>query len=145
MTQETWGWTEQSRLRPGAVGLTGAVVMSAAIMGPAVSTFFNPQFSTPFSGEATPFVGRVEELGLLARRWERARAGDGQLVLIVGEPGLGKSRLVRRVPRAARRDAAHLGRMERLAAVAEHSAASDRRMGPAALRRYGRARPAASR
>jgi tetratricopeptide (TPR) repeat protein len=42
----------------------------------------------------TPFVGRVEELKLLARRWERARAGDGQLVLIVGEPGLGKSRLV---------------------------------------------------
>jgi amino acid transporter len=30
--------------------------MSAAIMGPGVSTFFNPQFSTPFSGEATPFV-----------------------------------------------------------------------------------------
>ena len=30
--------------------------MSAAIMGPAVSTFFNPQFSTPVSGEATPFV-----------------------------------------------------------------------------------------
>ena len=42
----------------------------------------------------TPFVGREEELGLLARRWERARAGDGQLVLIVGEPGMGKSRLV---------------------------------------------------
>ncbi|HKE14430.1 MAG TPA: APC family permease [Kofleriaceae bacterium] len=30
--------------------------MSAAIMGPAVSTFFNPQFSTPFSGAATPLV-----------------------------------------------------------------------------------------
>jgi amino acid transporter len=44
------------RLRVNAVGLTGAVIMSAAIMGPAVSTFFNPQFSTPFSGEATPFV-----------------------------------------------------------------------------------------
>ncbi len=44
------------RLRSNAVGLTGAVVMSAAIMGPAVSTFFNPQFATPFSGEATPFV-----------------------------------------------------------------------------------------
>jgi class 3 adenylate cyclase/predicted ATPase len=42
----------------------------------------------------TPFVGREEELGLLARRWERARAGEGQLVLIVGEPGLGKSRLL---------------------------------------------------
>jgi amino acid transporter len=43
-------------LRRNAVGLTGAVIMSAAIMGPAVSTFFNPQFSTPFSGAATPFV-----------------------------------------------------------------------------------------
>ena len=42
----------------------------------------------------TPFVGREEELALLARRWERARAGEGQLVLIVGEPGLGKSRLI---------------------------------------------------
>jgi hypothetical protein len=41
----------------------------------------------------TPFVGREEELGLLARRWERARTGEGQLVLIVGEPGMGKSRL----------------------------------------------------
>ena len=47
------------------------------------------------SGRAlTPFVGREEELGLLARRWERARTGEGQLTLIVGEPGLGKSRLV---------------------------------------------------
>jgi hypothetical protein len=42
----------------------------------------------------TPFVGREEELAVLARRWERARAGEGQLVLVVGEPGLGKSRLV---------------------------------------------------
>ena len=42
----------------------------------------------------TQFVDREEELALLARRWERARAGEGQLVLIVGEPGLGKSRLI---------------------------------------------------
>src|SRR5271165_4035151 len=42
----------------------------------------------------TPLVGREEELGLLSRRWERARKGEGQLVLIVGEPGLGKSRLI---------------------------------------------------
>src|SRR6201985_2247457 len=45
-----------SGLRRNAVGLGGAVIMSAAIMGPAVSTFFNPQFSTPFSGAATPLV-----------------------------------------------------------------------------------------
>ena len=31
---------------------------------------------------------------MLTRRWERARQGEGQLVLIVGEPGLGKSRLI---------------------------------------------------
>jgi class 3 adenylate cyclase/predicted ATPase len=42
----------------------------------------------------TPLVGRDEEIGMLMRRWERARQGDGQLVLIVGEPGLGKSRLI---------------------------------------------------
>jgi predicted ATPase len=42
----------------------------------------------------TPLVGRDEEVGMLMRRWERARQGDGQLVLIVGEPGLGKSRLI---------------------------------------------------
>ncbi|MBV9532434.1 MAG: AAA family ATPase [Bradyrhizobium sp.] len=42
----------------------------------------------------TPLVGRDEEIGMLIRRWERARQGDGQLVLIVGEPGIGKSRLI---------------------------------------------------
>src|SRR5262249_1371128 len=40
----------------------------------------------------TPFIGREEALGVLARRWERARAGEGQFLLIVGEPGIGKSR-----------------------------------------------------
>ena len=42
----------------------------------------------------TPLIGRDEEIAMLLRRWERARQGEGQLVLIVGEPGLGKSRLV---------------------------------------------------
>ena len=42
----------------------------------------------------TPLVGRDEEIAILMRRWERARQGDGQLVMIVGEPGLGKSRLI---------------------------------------------------
>jgi class 3 adenylate cyclase/predicted ATPase len=42
----------------------------------------------------TPLVGREEELTMLARRWERAKSGDGQFLQIVGEPGLGKSRLV---------------------------------------------------
>jgi hypothetical protein len=42
----------------------------------------------------TPLVGREEELALLTRRWERARNGAGHITLIVGEPGIGKSRLV---------------------------------------------------
>jgi predicted ATPase/class 3 adenylate cyclase len=42
----------------------------------------------------TPLVGREEELGLLRRRWDQAKTGNGQAVLLSGEPGIGKSRLV---------------------------------------------------
>jgi len=42
----------------------------------------------------TPLVGRQEELDLLRRRWLRAVSGEGQVVLLSGEPGIGKSRLV---------------------------------------------------
>ncbi len=42
----------------------------------------------------TPFVGREEELRLLLSGWERTREGEGQVTLIMGEPGIGKSRLV---------------------------------------------------
>jgi class 3 adenylate cyclase/predicted ATPase len=42
----------------------------------------------------TPLTGRENEISLLKDRWEQAQEGMGQVVLIVGEPGLGKSRLV---------------------------------------------------
>src|SRR6266852_4511553 len=42
----------------------------------------------------TPLVGRDEELGLLRRRWKRTQQGESQVVLLSGEPGIGKSRLV---------------------------------------------------
>jgi len=42
----------------------------------------------------TPLVGREEETDLLLRRWQRAKSGTGQVVLISGEPGIGKSRLM---------------------------------------------------
>ena len=41
----------------------------------------------------TPLVGRGEELDLLLRRWEQAKTGEGRVVLLAGEPGIGKSRL----------------------------------------------------
>ncbi|RXG88307.1 adenylate/guanylate cyclase domain-containing protein, partial [Bradyrhizobium zhanjiangense] len=43
----------------------------------------------------TPLVGRDHEIGLLLEHWERAKEGDGQVVLLTGEPGIGKSRLLR--------------------------------------------------
>jgi class 3 adenylate cyclase len=42
----------------------------------------------------TPLVGREHELGILLERWAWAKDGDGQVVLISGEPGIGKSRLI---------------------------------------------------
>src|SRR4029077_21271636 len=41
----------------------------------------------------TQLVGREEELELLLRRWSKAKGGQGQVVLLSGEPGIGKSRL----------------------------------------------------
>jgi AAA ATPase domain len=42
----------------------------------------------------TPLVGRDEELGLLLRRWSQAKDGEGQVALLSGEPGIGKSRIL---------------------------------------------------
>ena len=43
----------------------------------------------------TPLVGRDEEIALLLRRWQQVKDGEGHVVLLSGEPGIGKSRLVR--------------------------------------------------
>src|SRR6202040_1373785 len=50
------------------------------------------RFEALRSGE-TPLVGREEEVELLIRRWQQAKGGEGRVVLISGEPGIGKSRL----------------------------------------------------
>jgi class 3 adenylate cyclase/tetratricopeptide (TPR) repeat protein len=47
------------------------------------------------AGTLTPLIGREIELTVLTDRWDRAAEGEGQVVLVGGEPGLGKSRLVR--------------------------------------------------
>jgi predicted ATPase/class 3 adenylate cyclase len=53
------------------------------------------QHASPLAGRSTltPLVGREQEVGLLVDRWEQAKEGRGQVVLLSGEPGIGKSRL----------------------------------------------------
>jgi len=47
----------------------------------------------------TPLIGRDEELNLLTRRWRQAKSGEGRVVLVSGEPGIGKSRLTEALSR----------------------------------------------
>jgi class 3 adenylate cyclase/tetratricopeptide (TPR) repeat protein len=51
------------------------------------------RFDVAMQTGLTPMVGRENESAILRQRWERAREGEGQVVLLSGEPGIGKSRL----------------------------------------------------
>src|ERR1700720_3193834 len=62
------------------------------------------RFAATRSGSATPLVGRQEEMGLLLRAWDGSCHGRGQVVLIQGEAGVGKSRLVGGLRAAAGKD-----------------------------------------
>jgi class 3 adenylate cyclase len=48
-----------------------------------------------------PLVGRIEELDLLLRRWEQSKSGEGRVVLITGEAGIGKSRIAAALEQSA--------------------------------------------
>jgi class 3 adenylate cyclase/predicted ATPase len=61
----------------------------AALRANALASRFEALRATGLS----PLVGRDEELGLLLRRWQKAKSGEGQVVLLCGEAGIGKSRL----------------------------------------------------
>ena len=52
------------------------------------------RFEAFHAAALAPLVGREEELDLLLRRWEQAKGGEGRVVLLSGEPGVGKSRLL---------------------------------------------------
>ena len=51
------------------------------------------RFEALHASGLTELVGREEELEILLRRWSKAKSGEGQVVLLSGEPGIGKSRL----------------------------------------------------
>ena len=52
------------------------------------------RFEAATQGLVTPLVGREQEIGLLLDRWQHAQEGEGQVVLLSGEPGIGKSRIL---------------------------------------------------
>ena len=70
-------------------GIAGSVRAWAALRPSSVQS----RFDALHGGGLTELVGREEELELLLRRWSKAKAGEGQVVLLSGEPGIGKSRL----------------------------------------------------
>ena len=55
--------------------------------------FAESRFEALHASGLTELVGREEELEILLRRWSKAKAGEGQVVLLAGEPGVGKSRV----------------------------------------------------
>ena len=70
-------------------GIAGPVRAWTALRASSVESRFEAQHET----KLTPLVGRDEELELLLRRWRQAVGGEGRVVLLSGEPGIGKSRL----------------------------------------------------
>ena len=70
-------------------GIAGPVRVWAALRPASVES----RFEALHASGVTELVGREEELELLLRRWSKAKSGEGQVVLLSGEPGIGKSRL----------------------------------------------------
>jgi class 3 adenylate cyclase/predicted ATPase len=70
-------------------GIAGPVRVFAALRASSVES----RFEAMHPGVLTALVGREEELKLLLRRWARAKTGKGQVLLLSGEAGIGKSRL----------------------------------------------------
>jgi predicted ATPase/class 3 adenylate cyclase len=70
-------------------GISGPVRAWTALRPALVESRFDAMHASGL----TELVGREEELDLLLRRWSKAKIGEGQVVLLSGEPGIGKSRL----------------------------------------------------
>jgi class 3 adenylate cyclase len=58
------------------------------------------RFAASQTGGSMPLIGRAHEMGLLLERWHLARSGEGQIVTLIGEAGIGKSRSIEAVQEA---------------------------------------------
>lgn len=76
----------------GPVALKGFAEPARAVQVTGLSAA-ESRFEALHEAGVTPLMGRDEELELLLRRWEQAKSGEGRVVLLSGEPGIGKSRL----------------------------------------------------
>ena len=62
------------------------------------------RFEAAHAGFLTPLVGRSTELSLLLDRWQKVKEGDGQVIILSGAPGVGKSRLLHELKSHIQRD-----------------------------------------
>jgi len=72
------------------------------------ATHAGSRFEAAHGGSLTPLVGRSTELNLLLDRWQKAKEGDGQVILLSGIPGVGKSRLIHELKSSIQNEPCHV-------------------------------------
>jgi class 3 adenylate cyclase/predicted ATPase/ABC-type transport system involved in cytochrome c biogenesis ATPase subunit len=103
--------SETRRLLGGAYRLTSIGEQALKGVGAPVEVFVvegeasvESRFAARQSGALTPIVGRDREIDLMLERWALAKSGQGQMVIVSGEAGIGKSRITRAVIDAVAKD-----------------------------------------
>ena len=84
------------------------------------------RFEALRAASQTPLVGREEEMELLLRRWQQIKNGEGRVVLLAGEPGIGKSRLTAALEEQSQGRSAYVPALFLPAASSRQRAAADR-------------------
>jgi class 3 adenylate cyclase len=113
----------------------GRSVRAWAALRPAL---VESRFQALHASGLTALVGREEELDLLLRRWSRTKSGEGQVVLLSGEAGIGKSRLTAALLETSRHGATHTVALLLLAAAHRQRSLSSDRSDGARRRVYAR-------
>jgi class 3 adenylate cyclase len=83
---------EYRDLGPHAIKGFAKPVLVRQVLG---ASKLDDRFEAMHQSGTSPLLGREEELDLLMRRWEQIKRGEGRVVVLTGEPGIGKSRLAR--------------------------------------------------